>query len=209
MKVSYLMILYTVNLILKPTFFKVGPIFEECQKEIEKARQSVAKVRLLEKNSEGYINEYFEDIKRQVFLRTEDLKIKIDQYSDNIIKTVDKTQENCIKLSKEENQITMNIAKSKTELDKLIEQFDSLETNAMEFKEVTKSVASLNQEFYQIIDEYNNLLIGNKKYLFQFNELSIDAIFGRLSDSEVRFYIIEKIYIKSIIFTLLKFRLMV
>lgn len=146
----------------------------------------------MEKNSEGYIKEYFEDIKRQVVLRTEGLKIKIDQYSDNIIKTVDKTQENCIKLSKEENQITVNIAKSKTELDKLIKQFDSIEANAMEFKEVKKSVTSLNQEFYQIIDEYNNLLIGNKKYLFQFNELSIDDIFGRLSDSEVMFYLIEK-----------------
>lgn len=146
----------------------------------------------MEKNSEGYIKEYFEDIKRQVVLRTEGLKIKIDQYSDNIIKTVDKTQENCIKLSKEENQITVNIAKSKTELDKLIKQFDSIEANAMEFKEVKKGVTSLNQEFYQIIDEYNNLLIGNKKYLFQFNELSIDDIFGRLSDSEVMFYLIEK-----------------
>ena len=89
------------------------PVFDECSKEIENAKEKMAKVELLEQNAENYIYKYFEDIKRQIDIRREDLKFKIDNYSDEIIKSVELNQMNSIKLSKEVNQMTTDIEKSK------------------------------------------------------------------------------------------------
>jgi hypothetical protein len=101
---------------------KLAPssMFEECRKEIENAKENMIEIGLLEKNAENYIYEYFEDIKRQVDIRREDLKFKIDTYSDKIIKSVELDQMNLIKLSKEVNQITTNIEKSRKDLNELI-----------------------------------------------------------------------------------------
>ena len=78
--------------------FAPSPMFEECRKEIENAKESLVDIGLLEKNAENYIYEYFEDVKRLVDIRREDLKFKIDTYSDQVIKSVEMDQMNLIKL---------------------------------------------------------------------------------------------------------------
>lgn len=60
--------------------------------EIEEANDNMAKIEALENNGENYIKDYFEDIKREVDLRREDLKLKIDDYSDSIIQSKNKKQ---------------------------------------------------------------------------------------------------------------------
>jgi DNA repair ATPase RecN len=164
-----------------------SPMFEECMKEIEDAKENVVKIGLLEKNAENYIYEYFEDIKRQVDIRREDLKIKIDKYSEEIIKSVELNQKNYIKLSIEVNKITENIEKSKKDLNELISRFDTLEFNDEKFKVIKASVAAVNQEFHKILAEYQDSLISNKKYTFEFKELPIEDIFGRVIDFQVNF----------------------
>jgi hypothetical protein len=164
-----------------------SPMFEECRKEIENAKENVVEIGLLEKNAENYIYDYFEDIKRQVDIRREDLKFRIDTYSDQIIKSVEMDQMNLIKLSKEANQLTTNIEKSRKDLNELIAQFDNLELNDKKFEDIKASVAVVNQEFHKILAEYQDSLIGNKKYTFEFKELPIEDIFGRVTDVQVRF----------------------
>ena len=164
-----------------------SPMFEECMKEIENAKENVVKIGLLEKNAENYIYEYFEDIKRQVDIRREDLKLKIDNYSDEIIKSVEMNQMNLIKLSKEVNQITTNIEKSRKDLNELIARFDTLEFNDEKFKDIKESVTVVNQEFHKILVEYQDNLIGNKKCTFEFIESQVEDIFGRVFDFQVNF----------------------
>jgi hypothetical protein len=166
---------------------KVSPVFNECMKEIEDAKENVVKIGLLEKNAENYIYNYFEDVKRQVDIRREDLKFKIDKYSDQIIKSVELDQMNLIKLSKEANQLTTNIEKSRKDLYELIAQFDILEFNDKKFEDIKASVAVVNQEFHKILAGYQDSLISNKKYTFEFKELPIEDIFGRVSDVQVNF----------------------
>jgi hypothetical protein len=167
---------------------KLAPssMFEECRKEIENAKENMIEIGLLEKNAENYIYDYFEDIKRQVDIRREDLKFKIDTYSDQIIKSVEMNQMNLIQLSKEANQLTNNIEKSRTDLNQLIAQFDTLEFDK-KFEDIKASVAVVNQEFNKILAEYQDSLIGNKKCTFEFKELPIEDIFGRVTDVQVRF----------------------
>ncbi len=161
------------------------PVFDECSKEIENAKEKMAKVELLEQNAENYIYEYFENIKRQVDIRREDLKLKIDTYSDEIIISVKMNQINFIKISKQVNEMTTVIEKSKNELKKLIIQFDTLEFNDKKFDDIKASVAVVNKEFHKILDEYQDSLIGNKKYTLEFKELPKEDIFGRVIDCTV------------------------
>jgi hypothetical protein len=166
---------------------KVSPVFNECMKEIEDAKENVVKIGLLEKNAENYIYDYFEDVKRQVDIRREDLKFKIDKYSDEIIKSVELDQKNLIKLSKEANQLTTNIEKSRKDLNELIAQFDILEFNDKKFEDIKASVAVINKEFNKILVVHKDSLIGNKKYTFEFKELPIEDIFGRVIEVQVNF----------------------
>ena len=166
---------------------KVSPVFDQCMKEIEDAKENVIKIEFLEKNAENYIYDYFEDVKRQVDIRREDLKFKIDMYSDEIIKSVELNQTNLIKLSKEANQLTTNIEKSRKDLNELIAQFDTLEFNDKKFEDIKTSVAVVNREFYKILAEYQDSLISNKKHTFEFKELPIEDIFGRVIDFQVNF----------------------
>ena len=162
-------------------------MFEGCKKELENAKESVVKIELLERNAENYSYDYFEEIKRQVENRREDLKIKIDNYSDEIIKSVELNQKNFIKLSKEVNQITENIEKSKKEFDMLTSRFDTLEFNDKKFEDIKASVKVVNQEFHKILAGYQDSLIDNKKYTFEFKDMPIEDIFGRVFDVQVNF----------------------
>jgi DNA repair ATPase RecN len=162
-------------------------MFEGCKKKLENAKENVIKIELLERNAENYIYDYFEEIKRQVDIRREELKLEIDNYSDEIIKSVELNQKNFIKLSKEVNQITENIEKSKKELDELTSRFDTLEFNGKKFEDIKASVKVVNQEFNKILAEYQDSLINNKKYKFEFKELPIEDMFGRVFDFIVNF----------------------
>ena len=96
-------------LTLDLNILKASPLFDECIKEIENAKENVLKVEELQKNGEMYNYDYFENIKRQVDIRRENLNLKIDNVSDEIIKSVELYQTSYIKLSKEVNKITENI----------------------------------------------------------------------------------------------------
>jgi len=181
---------------------KLSPVFDECMKEIEDAKENVVKIGLLENNAENYIYDYFEDVKRQVDIRREDLKFKIDKYSDEIIKSVEMDQMNLIKLSKEANKLTTNIEKSRKDLNELISRFDTLEFNDEKFKDIKESVVVVNQEFHKILAEYQDSLIGNKKYTFEFKESPIVDIFGRVFDVQVNFSLF-RIFLSRLLFIFL------
>ena len=166
---------------------KVSPVFDQCMKEIDDAKENVDKIDFLEKNAENYIYDYFEDVKRQVDIRREDLKFKIDKYSDEIIKSVEMNQMNYIKISKEINVIRTNIEKSKEDLNKSMIQFDTLEFNDKKFEDIKASVKVVNQEFQKILAGYQDSLIDDKKYTFEFKDMPIEDIFGRVFDVQVNF----------------------
>ena len=159
-------------------------------RELEEARENLFKVELLEQNAENYIFEYFADIKRQVDIRREVLKLKIDNYSDEIIKSIEINQKTLIDLSKEVNQMTTLVEKAKNELNELKSQFDSLKTNDKKFKDVKESVAVVNQRLHEILAEYQDNLTGNRDYTFEFEESRIEYFFDRVIDYQVSIIIV-------------------
>lgn len=160
------------------------PVFDECKKEIENAKENIIKIDSLEKNAENYIFEYFEDIKRQVDLRREDLKSRIDQYSDETIQSIERSKSSYIKLSKEVNRIATNIDKSKTELDEFVKQLDTLKIDVTKFESIKSSVSINNGYFKDLLLDFNASLLDYKDFSFEFKETAIKDIFGSFVENE-------------------------
>lgn len=159
---------------------KLNPIYDECKKEIEQAKENIINIDSLESSAECYIYDYFQEIIRQVDLRREDLKAKIDKYSDDSIQLVQETKSNYMKASKDLNLNPLNFEKSKQKLNDLVKQFDTLEFDDKKFKTIRKSVADFNMNFKYSISHFHRQLIQNTEYSFVFKEMPIADIFGNL-----------------------------
>ncbi len=125
------------------------------------------------RNSESYVYEYFEDIKRQVDIRRKDLKVKIDKYTEELIQSIEREQLNYVSLSKEVNEVSTNIDRSKQKLDGFIKKFDTFEINDKKFKDIKNSVFILNKNFKSIISDFRKSLLGHNEYSFKFENTSI------------------------------------
>ena len=66
-------------------------------------------------------------------------------------------------------------------------QFDTLEFNDKKFEDIKTKTSVVNKEFHRILAEYQDSLIGNKKYTFEFKELPIEEIFGQITEFQVNF----------------------
>ena len=94
---------------IKLNSLKLNSVYEECKKKINEAKYQIQKIEILEKDPENYVFEYFEELKRQVDLRREELKLRLDECSDQIIESIESTKENYIKLSKESKRLSTKI----------------------------------------------------------------------------------------------------
>ncbi len=145
--------------------------------------ESVPNKETLENNFETDSYEYFQDIKRKVYLRREDLIQRIHIYSDEIIESVERTQLRYGKMSEEVNKLTIEVENSKSYLNGLVSRFDSCEKKQ-------KSVFGLNESFCKVLEEYKESSLGFSKYSFDFKEIDIKDIFGNLIETEK---VIEKL----------------
>jgi len=161
---------------------KLNPVYEECKKLIIEAQSSLARIEVLDKDPESFLYEYFEDIKRKVDLRREDLKLKINKWSDDIIYSIEKTKASCVKLSKTVDRLTIEIEKSKQELNILIERFDTFDID--DKRDIKNSVLLINKRLTKIADQNRYSLKGNKDYSFEFKAIQINEVFGCLKATE-------------------------
>ena len=160
--------------------FKPSQAFENCKRELNDVKDNVVKIEALEKDPETYIYEYFEEIIRQVDLRREEIKLKVDSCSDEIIGLIVRSKENCVRLVKEATKMKLDIKKQKQVLDELLKRFDTFDINEHKLEEIKQSVILLNKSLTCKIDEFKCSVIGNKVYSFEFPEIDIENNFGSL-----------------------------
>lgn len=126
-------------------------------------------------NADNYVYEYFEDIKRQVDIRREDLKLKIDVYSNELISEITQTQYSYREIVQANQEIVSKLEASKVDLDRMIAELEALEVcneeKALKMGDV-KLIAS------DVINDYDEMLFENTNYKFEFKDLSIESIFG-------------------------------
>ena len=147
---------------------QLTPIYYECKKSIEDAKESEAEIESVARDPENYLYEYFENIKRDVELRREELKEKIDTYSDEMIKQIEASRVNCIKLSKDIADITAELSKSKQEMDDLSKKFDSFDFS-MDFEDLKKNADILKDKFNEMLLNYKDSLLDKREYSFYYD----------------------------------------
>jgi len=139
---------------------------------------------VLEKEPENYIIEYFEDLKRQMDLRREELKLKLDNCSDEIIQSIERTKEVKVYLSKEVNRIKIEREKSKLKLTKLIDRFDNFYYDEKKFEKIKQSWVVLNKRLNRSLCEYKDSIIGGREYTFDFEEIHIKGLLDCFKEVE-------------------------
>ncbi len=160
---------------------KINSVFEMFDQDmflIENAKSLANKIDFFQKNSDTYINEYFQNVIIDVDLRREILKDEIDNYSDKLIESLKKKQKDCIDISKESNELKEKIENSKIELDEFIQKVDDIEYK-LKVKNIDEKFRNLKVEFENNLAEYKSLLTENKISL-SFFEIPIQKVFGEL-----------------------------
>jgi hypothetical protein len=161
-----------------------------CKKSVNEAENSLAKLELVHKDPENYIYEYFEDIKREVDLRREVLKDKIDSYSEEIIESIESTKLNLISISKEVDQLTFDVTSLKKELSEIKEKFVTFELDDGICASIKKSIDHLKIKCDEILVDYKESLLRNTKYSFTFKDQSlVEDFFGKFWDDNRVTYI--------------------
>lgn len=145
-------------------------------KAIDDTREILNDIDKIKKDPDTFIYEYFQEIKRQVDLRRENLKTEIDNYSEEIILKITNTEAKCYKLEHDINEISESIQSSRIELDKLIGSFDvnTQDGELSELKHIKPRVKLL-------LEELKSAFIGNKVYMFKFENRTIEDFFGEIS----------------------------
>jgi len=169
---------------IKFNTLKLNQVYEECKVKITDVKNNIQNIENLQKDPENYIFEYYEELKRQVDLRREELKLKLDNCSDEIIQSIESTKENCIKLSKESKRLSTEIEESKEDLTKLIDRFDTFEIDNEKFETIRQSLTVLNGDLTRKLGEYKVSIIGGKEYTFEFEGLDIEGLFGCFGEAE-------------------------
>ena len=148
-------------------------VFEN-QYLLDDVKSLTKKFDFVQKNAETYINEYFQSAIRDVDLRREQLKAKIDDYSDVLIESLKTKQLDCVNVSKETNEITEKIA----ELNEFIKEIETL-LDYKEFDVIENKFSEFKKEFENNLAKYKNILTENQ-LSFNFHEIPIQDVFGVL-----------------------------
>ena len=162
-------------------------MFEACSKNIKEAEVNLAKIDQLTNDSEIFIYEFFEEIKRQVDHRRETLKVKIDDYSDDIINKINQTQKKCYILIKTVKLVTAEIEKIRNELNQFTKDFDTFVKDEKIIEVISLKVNKFNPKLLDLLEEYKDSLLDNKKYEFHFDPIEIENIFGRYMTFSVNY----------------------
>jgi hypothetical protein len=154
---------------------KQNPVYE---KVINGAQQKLAEIKALDKDPANFIYQHFEDIKREVDLRRENLKLRIDTYSDDIIESIEKNKSTCFELAKTADTLRTKIEKSEQELNQLIERFDTFNFDIEDKGDIIKNVLLFTRRLTRIIGQHKASLTANKMFSFEFKADQVEDIFG-------------------------------
>ena len=156
--------------------FDFGDIFNKTNDEIKKLESSSKKLNDLIKDPKNFIFETISNLKRDVDLRREKLKEKIDEISNEMIEKLDNYQKECYD----------NINKIKLE-EKTKDQFKEIESsfeewtkdnkrillisNDLKRKEIRSKAIELDTKLFNRLKELEEELMMNQNWVYKENEM--------------------------------------
>ncbi len=142
---------------------------------LEDIQRRLREIDVILADPDSYVYDYFEEIKRQVDLRRENLKQEIDEYSDEIIQTINQKQRGLAYSKGMWSEIELDSAK--TEILDLLEVCDPSDCDV-------PTLLQINSKLNARLEKYKFALTGNKDYEFKLNTSSIEKIFGSFTEVE-------------------------
>lgn len=152
--------------------------FKECQNILDKTTKIADEIYLIKQTPENYINQYFENIKQKVVTRRDNLKKKIEKYSNNLLQEISETQVICRSLTNKINDISSQIKLSKSQLNDLVTSIGLVELNEKKYEEIKVKSNVLQSKLSNVLEEFKRSLIGEKEYKFVFDEANIEHFVG-------------------------------
>ena len=134
---------------------------------IEKTHQ---KINEIQKDPEIYVYDYFEEIKRQVDMRRENLKLEIDDFSDELIQQINKIQSECREIAKQINFVNSEIE----ELNEMLNEMNKYLDQSVKYS----FVINLKEKIDSKLDHFKMNLTKQRQYWFKVNDSEIENIFG-------------------------------
>ena len=89
-----------------------------------------------------------------------------------------------IQSSDQTTRLSTEIEKSKEELAKLIDRFDTFEIDEKKFESIRQSLTVLNGDLTRKLGEYKVTIIGGKEYTFKCVDIDIKGLFGCFNEVE-------------------------
>ena len=167
--------------------FGSNPAFEECKSHIENAAKVIRQLEVLRESPEGYIHDYFEEVKRQVDLRREKLKNEIDLASDQMIDRIERTRAECIQVSALIKGIFEDLEVFSGELERIRDQLNSLAVSEAKLSRIKGELVALERGLDEKCIKEQHLVLQNNEYFFEFDEINIGSVFGGLRKNEILF----------------------
>ena len=174
---------------IKLNEFKIGHgMFNDCKKALEEVRDTVTELESIAMDPENYLFGYFSEIKRLVDLRREELKNNIDDYSNEIIEVIERTKAGLVAVTKNVNHFDKEIENSRSQINKLFENFDTFEFDDKKINNLMKKAEFLKEENEKMLEEYKQSLLMHKQYSFEYKDRSVEEFFGLFGDNMVNFF---------------------
>ena len=158
-----------------------------CKKAIDNVKILANEAECLVNEPEYFIYEYFNEIRVQVDLRREKLKLEIDNTSDQLIESIKQAETQCKIAVKNKEHLNTQFYKSNESLKLLLADLYSLKMNEQKLNQVQVEASNLQQIYLQEIVGLKQKLLLDNQLKFEFQDIKIDKIFGDLTKSQVKF----------------------
>ena len=168
------------------------PEAEEVKERIEDVTKVVRELEVLKESPEGYIYDYYEEIKRKVDSRRETLKNEIDLCSDRMIERIESTRSECIQMNVQIKGIGESLEVLEGKLNRIRDRFISLNINKGKLKKINKirsELDDLESELFEKLQKQKDEILQNSKFCFEFDEICVERIFGDLRKDRGKYLI--------------------
>lgn len=163
----------------------LSPKFNRCKTSISQLQENAQKIYLIQKDPDNYIHDYFEELKRQTDLRRENLKSQVDTWSNDIIMEITRAQTECKNMAFQTAEISKQVDDLRSDLNSLINRFDSFEFSDEKHDAVLIDAIALKPIIDSTLENYKNMLVGNKDYSIKFEDINLSDMFGSFKISNV------------------------
>lgn len=148
-------------------------------KAIENINSNLNELELLQSDPNFFISNYFYELRNQVDLRRENLKLEIDQFSDQVIKDLDFYEQECKKIAKFQLDIQKELEILKSSFEEF-KDFDSFDMNDKKMKETVINVLKFKPLLSKEVNRLKKKILDNKSFKLKQGGLRIRDYFGHL-----------------------------